>query len=86
MTEQQILDGVRQGIAKQLKLDLPLELSTDVQGDLSLDSIQRLTLVVELENHFRICFDPGEAEGVSTLGDVVRLIRQQLEPVDAAVA
>lgn len=79
MNEQQILEGIRQVIRQHLRLTVPLEPSTDVLRDLNLDSIQRLTLIVELENHFRICFDLGDAERVTTLSDVTTLIHRRLE-------
>ena len=43
-----------------------------------LDSVQRLTLVVALEDHFQICFDPDSEDGLLTLNDVVNHIHQQL--------
>ena len=41
---------------EKLKVDAPLD------GDLAdhLDSIQRLTLVVAIEDHFEICFDESD--------------------------
>jgi acyl carrier protein len=42
--------------------------------DLGLDSLKRLILVVEVENHFRVCLD-GEAEAeIVTVGDLIRVI------------
>ena len=71
---------------QHLRLESSLRPETDVLRDLNLDSVQRLTLIVELENHFRICFEPGDAEGVSTLGDVTALIRERLEAGDGTDA
>lgn len=50
------------------------------EGDLaeSLDSVQRLTLVVALEDRFEICFDPEDESGVKTMDDVMALLRQKL--------
>jgi len=45
---------------------------------LQLDSLKQLTLVVELENHFRVRFDSGDEEGLETVGDIVRLIGRRL--------
>ena len=86
MSDEQILDGIRDVMRRHLRLDVPLRPETDVLRDLCLDSVQRLTLIVELENRFRICFEPGDAEGVSTLGDVTTLIRDRLEAGDDADA
>jgi acyl carrier protein len=78
MTEQQILEGVRKVMREHLQITSPVELATDLTGDVQLDSLKQLTFVVELENHFRICFDTGEEEGLVTVGDVVELIGQRL--------
>jgi acyl carrier protein len=50
-------------------------------GDLSeiLDSVQRLTLIVAIEDHYKICFEPDDDEAVLTLNDVVRLVAARLE-------
>lgn len=50
------------------------------EGDLSahLDSVQRLTLVVALEDRFQICFDPEDEQGVRTLDDVIALVRARV--------
>jgi len=79
VNDNQIFDGIRDVMRRHLRLEIPVRPETDVLRDLNLDSVQRLTLIVELENHFRICFEAGDAEGVSTLGDVTTLIRERLE-------
>lgn len=43
-----------------------------------LDSVQRLTLVVALEDHFEVCFDPEEENGLVSLEDVVRYLHKEL--------
>lgn len=43
-----------------------------------LDSMQRLTLVVGIEDHFEICFEPEDDEQAHTLGDVTRIVSQRL--------
>lgn len=60
----------------ELRLEGPLP-----EGDLSerLDSVQRLTLVVALEDRFGVCFEPEDDESVRTVEDVVRVIRAKLE-------
>jgi acyl carrier protein len=78
MTERQILEGVQEVIREHLQGSAPVDEDTDLFRDLELDSLKQLTLVVELENHFRICFDAGEEQGLQTIGDVVRLIAHRL--------
>ena len=60
----------------ELRLEGPLP-----EGDLSerLDSVQRLTLVVAIEDRFGVCFEPEDDESVRTVEDVVRVIRARLE-------
>ena len=50
-------------------------------GDLSesLDSVQRLSLVVAIEDHYEIAFDEEDDASVATLDDVVRLVAKRLE-------
>ncbi len=49
-------------------------------GDLvdSLDSVQRLTLVVAIEDHFEICFDPEDEERIVSIDDIVSVIHGKL--------
>ena len=46
---------------------------------MQLDSLRLLTLVLEVENRFRICLDDGDELAVETAGDLVALIRRRLE-------
>ena len=78
MTELQILDGIREVIRDELRLDAPLSPSTSLVRDLQLDSLKQLTLVVEIENRFEVRLDAGDEEGLETLQDVVRLIHRRL--------
>ena len=49
-------------------------------GDLAdqLDSVARLTLVVAIEDHFEICFEPEDEEQIHTLEQLVDLIQKKL--------
>jgi acyl carrier protein len=40
-----------------------------------LDSLQRLSLVVALEDHFGLCFEPEDDEQARTLDEVLRVLR-----------
>ena len=46
--------------------------------DLKLDSQQQLTLVVELENRFRVAFGDGDEAGIERVRDVVDLLERRL--------
>ncbi len=76
MSRQDVLEGVRRVLRDQLSVNRTVELDTDLGRDLQLDSLAQLTLVVELENHFRICFEPGDDAGVASIGDLVQLVHQ----------
>jgi len=62
--------------SRRLSVEGPLP-----EGDLSelLDSVQRLTLVIAIEDHYKICFEPEDDEGIISLDDVVRLVAARLE-------
>ena len=82
MSKEQILDGVRTVLREKLEVRHAIEPHTDLFADLELDSLQQLTMVVELENHFRVCFDPGEEVGITTVSDVVTVVRHCMERED----
>ena len=72
-----ILEGVREVFADELKIH-DLTEDTHLLRDLKLDSIQQLTLVVELENRFRVAFGDGDEAGIERVGDVVDLLERRL--------
>lgn len=70
-------------IARQeLRRDGPLP-----DGDLGehLDSVERLTLIVGIEDHFEICFEPEDEADVRTVDDVVALVQARLAARDGAL-
>lgn len=73
-----ILDAVREVFAKHLSL-FRVDETTGLFTELALDSLQQLTLVVEIENHFKICFDDSDEDSLETVGDVVDRIVRHLE-------
>jgi acyl carrier protein len=78
MSRDQILRGVQDILRQRLAVERPVREEHQLIADLALDSMKQLTLVVELENHFAICFSPGAEQGVETVGDVVALIERAL--------
>jgi len=75
---QPILEGVRNVLRSHLAIAQPVDAETDLTGELQLDSLALLTLIVELENHFRICFEPDDEQGIQTVGDLVAVIARLL--------
>jgi acyl carrier protein len=70
---------IRAELVALAERELRLEHSL-VPGDLAaqLDSLQRLTLVVAIEDHYKIIFEPDDDEKIETVDDVVTLIVRKL--------
>jgi acyl carrier protein len=81
MSQEEILQALR-SIA-QHETDIT-ELPT---GDLqeSLDSVQRMSLMVAIEDHFLIIFDPEEESQLETLDDLVAMIHKKSQEIDEHV-
>ncbi|MFT4975778.1 MAG: acyl carrier protein [Myxococcota bacterium] len=58
------------------ELHLKEELPEDISSEL--DSMQRLSLVVAIEDRYEICFDPEDEQVTLTLDDVVALVHRKL--------
>lgn len=71
-----ILEGVREVFSEQLRLS-GVEETTHLFDDLHLDSIQQLSLVIGLENRFRVKLEEGDENGLSTVSDIVELISRK---------
>ena len=50
---------------------------------MALDSIRMLTLVVELENHFKVMLEEGDEQGIETVADLMAVLRRRMEPAGA---
>lgn len=72
-----LLAQLRLILRERLRITHPVELETDLFGELQLDSMQLLSLVVELENHFECCFDAGDEAQLRTVADLVTLIEHR---------
>jgi len=77
MSREEILERVRRAVREDLACEVPVDESSDLLKDLQLDSLQRVTLAVALENDFEICFDPEEEQALATIGDVVDLLERE---------
>jgi len=66
------------------ELDLPRApaLGDDLVLDLHLDSVGLLTLVVALENRFRVRLEEEDAARVRTVADLVALVAERAARVD----
>jgi len=70
---------VHAALAHLAETELGLDSGLDA-GDLAdqLDSVARLTLVVAIEDHFKICFEPEDEEEIRTLENLVTLIQRKV--------
>jgi acyl carrier protein len=76
MSRGEILEGVRKILEVHLSVREPVSEASDLTADLQLDSLGLLTLVVEIENEFRICFDGDDESGIVRIGDLVDRIER----------
>jgi len=78
VTDADVRARIVQIASAELGLD-PAALEALGTGDLArhLDSVQRLTLVVAIEDAFQICLDPDDEAELVRLDDVVRLVRSR---------
>jgi acyl carrier protein len=60
------------------QLALPAELPAEADLAEHLDSMQRLSLVVAIEDHYRVAFEPEDDEAVRSLDDAARVLHMRL--------
>lgn len=75
---EEILGALADIFAEQLEYSGTLHPELRLVEDVGLDSIRMLTLVVEVENHFRICLEEGDEQGVVTVSDLAQLVGARL--------
>jgi acyl carrier protein len=69
-----VLFEVRRILSQELDWRGAVEPSHHLMRDLQLDSLGLTVLAVELENRFRIRMSVEDSVGVSTVGDLMRLV------------
>jgi acyl carrier protein len=79
VTDSEILDGIVAVARRHLDLVRPIGFDTRLAEDLELDSIQLLTLAVEVENRFQVCLDPEADASIATVRDLVDAVRGRLD-------
>ena len=79
MTTEQIHTILKE-IAKE-ELDWENELPTGSLSQ-SLDSMQKMSLVVAIEDRFHICFEPEEEESIDSMNDLVVFIQSKVTTGD----
>ena len=79
MTDDEILAAVTDVAREHLDFDGVLHPEQGLFEDLELDSIKALTLVVEVENRFRVALEPDAETEIVTVGDLVRVVRRLID-------
>ena len=78
MSDAEILAGIRAVARTHLRVQREIGLETAITQALALDSLRMLTLVAELENHFRVRFEDEDEVGLTTVADLVAAVRRRL--------
>ncbi len=76
-SDEVILRGIEEVVRVHLGRDLALRPSDRLVETVELDSLRRLTLVIEIENHFRVCLEDGDEGDVETVADLIAMIRKR---------
>jgi acyl carrier protein len=77
-TEDEILAGIADVARTHLAWTGEVRRDMPLVETFSLDSLRQLTLVIELENRFRVKLDDLDEETLVTVGDVVDVLRRKL--------
>lgn len=78
MSERDVLEAIAEVARQHLKWSGPITPDMLLVEALKLDSLRLLTLVVEIENRFRICLDNEDGSSLRTVGDLAALIARKL--------
>jgi acyl carrier protein len=72
-----VLAEIRRVLREELELQRVAQPGDDLVSDLQLDSVGLLTLVVGLENRFRVVLSEEDAATVRTVADLVALVESR---------
>lgn len=78
MSECDVLEAIAEVAREHLKWSGPVTPEMPLVEALRLDSLRLLTLVVEIENRFRIRLDDEDGSSLRTVGDLAALIARKL--------
>ena len=72
-----MLEKVKESIAKQLNLDVDeITESTSFKDDLGADSLDLFELVMAFEEEYDIEIPSENLEGIETVGDIIKLMKE----------
>lgn len=78
MSDAEILAGIHAVARQHLQFEGELRPEDPLVETLRLDSLRLLTLVAEIENHFRVVFEPEDEAGLVHVHELVALVRRRL--------
>lgn len=73
----EIVDEIRRVLREELGVDREARPDDDLVSDLQLDSVGLLTLVVGLEDRFRVALAEDDAAKVRTVRDLAALVAER---------
>ena len=73
----EVLAEIRRVLREELSLEREVRPGDDLVADLQLDSVGLVTLVVGLEDRFRIVLAEEDAAGVRTVSDLAALVQER---------
>ena len=73
-----LLDGIRELARDKLDFHGEVDLGSRLVEDLELDSIQLLTLAMEVEDRFLVCLDESDEAGIRTVADLLDVVETKL--------
>ena len=73
-----IRQAVEQIAREHLRFEGTIDDGQNLVEALRLDSLRLLTLVVEIENHFKICLDEDREQEIVTARDLMTAIEEKL--------
>ena len=73
-TLEHIAARVEKIIHTQIGSTAPLSLTTNLQEDLDMDSLELVELGISLENEFDVSLPDAQVRRCSTIGDIVQLV------------
>ena len=78
MTAAEILTAVVELARDKLDLEVTLAPEMRLVEDLKLDSVQLMTLAMEVEDHFRVCLDEDDEQAIETVADLIGVVEKKL--------
>jgi acyl carrier protein len=76
--ESEVLEQIRRIVATELGVRAVVTPETSLVGGLKLDSLSAITLAVALEDRYRIQLGEQDAGELSTVRDLVALVRRRI--------